>query len=465
MGSKARNLADFVSTGNPLADNVISVSEVDGAAPLASPTFTGTLTYATLNDGTTSLTSTVAELNYVDGVTSNVQTQLDAKAPTASPTFTGDLTVDTNTLYVDSTNDRVGVGTSSPSANLEIDAGAASGTHLQITTSGSGHNFYMTDSGGTARIRNAGGILRIGADLNGESVDSRIQFEVDDTDLMHIDSNGNVGIGGVFSSETIDSTLHVASSTAEIRIEDTNNGTGGTSYTPKLTFDANGTEVGSIGYTAGNLDITTENFNGSDIRFFTGGSYTMGLTTLGYLELGTNTSIAGSHPTLVVHGDSARIAFELYRPATNSGGDLQTWRSDIGGAGTKVADVENNGDFNSATGNYATLSDERLKQDITPANSQWDDIKALEFKNYRMINLVETMGDDAPVYFGVIAQQLEAAGMNGLVEDKVDDDTQEVTKIVKTSILQMKAVKALQEAMERIEALEAEVAALKGSTA
>jgi len=52
-------------------------------------TVAGTLTYATLNDGTTALTSTVAELNYMDGVTSNVQTQLDAKAPTAGPTFTG----------------------------------------------------------------------------------------------------------------------------------------------------------------------------------------------------------------------------------------------------------------------------------------------------------------------------------------------------------------------------------------
>ena len=35
-------------------------------------------------------------------------------------TFSGDLTVDTNTLYVDSTNNRVGIGTSSPSAELEI---------------------------------------------------------------------------------------------------------------------------------------------------------------------------------------------------------------------------------------------------------------------------------------------------------------------------------------------------------
>lgn len=35
-----------------------------------------------------SLTATATELNYTDGVTSNIQTQLDAKAATASPTFT-----------------------------------------------------------------------------------------------------------------------------------------------------------------------------------------------------------------------------------------------------------------------------------------------------------------------------------------------------------------------------------------
>ena len=38
-----------------------------------------------------SVTATATELNYVDGVTSNVQTQLDAKAPKASPTFTGNV--------------------------------------------------------------------------------------------------------------------------------------------------------------------------------------------------------------------------------------------------------------------------------------------------------------------------------------------------------------------------------------
>ena len=49
-------------------DNIVTA--IATKADIAGPTFTGTLTYATLNDGTTALTSTVAELNILDGVTS-----------------------------------------------------------------------------------------------------------------------------------------------------------------------------------------------------------------------------------------------------------------------------------------------------------------------------------------------------------------------------------------------------------
>lgn len=43
------------------------------------------------------LTATAAELNYVDGVTSAIQTQLDAKAPSISPTLSGTITVNGGT--------------------------------------------------------------------------------------------------------------------------------------------------------------------------------------------------------------------------------------------------------------------------------------------------------------------------------------------------------------------------------
>ena len=41
----------------------------------------------------TAVTATPAELNYVDGVTSAIQTQMDTKAPSASPTLSGTITV------------------------------------------------------------------------------------------------------------------------------------------------------------------------------------------------------------------------------------------------------------------------------------------------------------------------------------------------------------------------------------
>tara|TARA_S200002703_G_scaffold137490_1_gene127289 strand:+ start:64 stop:690 length:627 start_codon:yes stop_codon:yes gene_type:complete len=70
--TKARDLADLIAAGNPLADGAIAVAEVTGAAPLASPTFTGTATAPTINASTAlqiggvAITSTAAELNYLD---------------------------------------------------------------------------------------------------------------------------------------------------------------------------------------------------------------------------------------------------------------------------------------------------------------------------------------------------------------------------------------------------------------
>ena len=62
-------------------------------APLASPTFTGTVTLQTpFTLGAVSVTATGTELNYVDGVTSAIQTQLDEKAALAGATFTGAVT-------------------------------------------------------------------------------------------------------------------------------------------------------------------------------------------------------------------------------------------------------------------------------------------------------------------------------------------------------------------------------------
>ena len=113
--------------------------------------------------------------------------------------------------------------------------------------------------------------------------------------------------------------------------------------------------------------------------------------------------------------------------------------------------IRGDGDAENTNNSYGAISDRTLKENETSAKSQWDDVKALEIKNYNLIAY-----PDRP-QLGVIAQDLESAGMTGLV--KTDS---EGIKSVKYSVLYMKAVKALQEAMTKIEDLETRVKALEG---
>ena len=121
--------------------------------------------------------------------------------------------------------------------------------------------------------------------------------------------------------------------------------------------------------------------------------------------------------------------------------------------------VMGDGDCENNNNSYTGTSDERLKQDIVDAASQWNDIKAVKVKKYRFKS-----NPSGPLHIGVIAQDLQSVSP-GLVKEVVPDDDRpdEKVKTVKYSILYMKAIKALQEAMARIETLETKVAALESS--
>jgi hypothetical protein len=132
--------------------------------------------------------------------------------------------------------------------------------------------------------------------------------------------------------------------------------------------------------------------------------------------------------------------------------------------------VYSDGDVQNHDNSYSGISDEKLKEQIKDASSQWDDVKALRIRKYKMKEEIANKGDSDNLWkLGVVAQEVEASGMSGLVTTNkdVDDETKEdlgtTTKAVKYSILYMKAVKALQEAMTRIETLEAKVAKLEGA--
>lgn len=129
------------------------------------------------------------------------------------------------------------------------------------------------------------------------------------------------------------------------------------------------------------------------------------------------------------------------------------------GTGTETFIVWSNGNVQNTNNSYTAISDIKLKENIVDANSQWDDIKALRIRNY---NLKE---GQTHTQIGLIAQEVEPISP-GLVAESHDRDDEgndlgTTTKSVNYSVLYMKAVKALQEAMERIESLETRLAALE----
>jgi len=120
--------------------------------------------------------------------------------------------------------------------------------------------------------------------------------------------------------------------------------------------------------------------------------------------------------------------------------------------------IYSDGDLANHDGTYGTISDERLKQDIIDAPSQWDDIKSVRFRKYRMKTDVAA-DPNAPYMLGVVAQEIQQT--SPLLVDEHPNEDGTTTMSVKSSILLTKAAVALQEAMLRIEALEAKVAALE----
>jgi hypothetical protein len=129
----------------------------------------------------------------------------------------GNINIDSNTLYVDATNNRVGIGTASPSDTLHVAGGArfgandASTAYLEIGAGATGNRSAFIDLTGDTTYSDFG--LRIsrgnsGADTNSElrhrgigglilnAADSgSVSFRTSDTERARLDSSGRLLVG------------------------------------------------------------------------------------------------------------------------------------------------------------------------------------------------------------------------------------------------------------------------------
>jgi hypothetical protein len=156
------------------------------------------------------------------------QTNITSLGTLTSLTISGNLTVDTNTLFVDSSTNNVGIGTSSPDVNLEI-ATSTSDTGVSLKLNGNrssngdvGSIIFENASDSVAMIRAS----RVGG--NNDAADMQFFTQAtggSNTERMRIDSTGNVGIGTTSPraildlKNTGDGTLNTTASNYQILLE------------------------------------------------------------------------------------------------------------------------------------------------------------------------------------------------------------------------------------------------------
>lgn len=200
-------------------------------------------------------------------------------------------------------------------------------------------------------------------------------------------------------------------------------------------------------------------------RITSGGDFCVGVTS-GYTVGG----IPGSHS--IVKNGSGYWACGVQNSASSSPYGLNIYYGNVtpNGTGNEFlychdstaprASIRSNGGISNYQANDVNLSDKRVKTDIKPVGSYWDKIKAIEIVTFKYKD--QTHDDDN---VGVIAQQVESVAPEFVDVDGFGDTPEDGVplKTIYTTDMYHAAIKALQEAMARIEKLESEVAALKGA--
>ena len=315
----------------------------------------------------------------------SIQTAIATKADTAGDTFTGvvnfsaDVAVNTNTLFVDVSEAKVGIGTTSPQAPLHVHGDINLGNNAGADAADveiASLNFYNRDTSGSAPnnasiIRayshsdtGSGGYLTFATSFGGEAEGA------DATEKMRIDASGNLLVGTTTQFGTDGISLNqsgwfyvrrTSDKAATFRLDGDDGNI--------ITFDKAGSTVGSIG-TSGSRPYFSNNVN-----------------------------------------DGIKIADDYVAPCNQTGADKDA-SLDLGSSSARFKDLYRSGST------YST-SDRNKKQDIrdlTDAEARVATVAKGSLKAFRYIDSVEAEGDEANIHFGIIAQDLkvafEAEGLN-----------------------------------------------------
>ena len=280
------------------------------------------------------------------------------------------------------------------------------------------------------------------------------------TQAMTLTVNGDLGLGTTTPSNSVGySTLSLSGSTGGQLVFQT-------AGTYKQTIYSSATDLNILNGQAGNLTFGTNNTERARIttggfsKFSNTGTYAN--STGAYHELYSTTGNAAA--VVVSNAGTNGQQYGITIVTANDQNDAARYFWSGEGGGVERGTLRSNGGLANYSANNVNLaSDERLKKDISPLDSAWGKVKEMEVVNFRYKDCNE--GD--PLLYGVIAQQVQPIVPELVVvtqEAKEATEDKEATPEyygIREQPMYWLAIKALQEAMTKIETLEAKVAALE----
>jgi len=514
------NAQDFYIALDDSADDlIIGLGATVGTTPMLSFTeakaaaFTGAVSMAT----TLTLTGN-ADFNGAVDIAGALVTHADFTLTGASTGAVWDSS--NNSLdFADSTQLRFGAGADlkifhdgsdshivdSGTGNLKIAASA-----VQIMNAAGNENILLGTADGAVTIFNNN------IAMYNTSATENVFNEASNDINFRVESNGNANMFNVQGADRV-GIAGVADLGIGLHIREADSGASVANYADALVIEGAGdsgmticsgaSSDGSINFAdSGANDIGRLIYNHSQNRmeFHSNGGEKARITSGGFSKFSSTgaykvsqqfhefTNSSGSQQVLYCrHLDDTdpfgiEVRFDAAAPDDNT-----RWFLNCSDTGATRFKVFSDGDVVNHDNAYGAVSDERIKQNIVDANSQWNDIKAVKVRNYKKKDDIRQYGDNASTQIGVVAQELEAvspklirhsnpspsdilsssefgtlyADGDDIPEGKEIGDVKTITAQVKSvnySILYMKAIKALQEAMTKIEDLQARVTTLEG---
>jgi hypothetical protein len=311
-----------------------------------------------------------------------------------SPSFAG-LTVDTNTLYVDSANNRVGVGTSSPQ-----------GDRLHIQASDNNNDDDLISLGFTfdanSKVLGTIGVHNSASNTGGLKFSTKNSGTL--AERMRIDSSGNVLVG---TTDTVG---------------------GVTGTTPGVAIRADG----GVFFTRANADGLNVNRTSSDgaiAQFRKDGTVvgSIGVSTDG-ASFGNATQHIAMHSNVLFPSSTTHS----YLDAT----------IDLGASSGRFKDAHFSGTVNAA--NFNSTSDATLKTNVETLSGSLDAVKAMRGVSFDWI-------ESGNSEIGVIAQEVEE------VLPELVNTNDEGIKSVKYGNVVAVLIEAIKEQQQQIDELKAQL--------